>query len=93
MLQERNEVDSPEELSQLQDQLYKIEARLTSKAEHIKIKTQSKRHQHKHPATHRISSSVTILADGEVDIIDTVKPNQSSCPTRPTNFTFVTCVK
>ena len=37
MLQEKNRVDSPEELSQLQDELYKIEARLTSKAEHIQI--------------------------------------------------------
>ena len=44
MLQERNEVDSPEELWQLQDKLYKIEA---SKAKHIEIKTHSKRHQHK----------------------------------------------
>jgi len=81
VLQERTGVDSPEELSQLQDELYKIEARLTSKAEHIKIiKAQSK---HKHAATHRRSSSVTIPADGEVEIITTVKSKQSSCPTIP----------
>ncbi|XP_065908544.1 centrosomal protein of 57 kDa-like [Dysidea avara] len=84
VLQERSGVDSPEELSQLQDELYKIEARLTSKVEHIKIiKAQSKCHQHKRPATHRRSSSVTIPADGEVEIITTVKPKQSSCPTTP----------
>jgi len=84
VLQERTGVGSPEELSQLQDELYKIEARLTSKAEHIKIiKAQSKQHQYKRTATHRRSSSVTIPADGEVEIITTVKPKQSSCPTTP----------
>jgi len=49
VLQERSAVDSPDELTQLQDELCKIEARLTNKAEHIKIiKTQSKKHQCKH---------------------------------------------
>ena len=81
MLQERSGVDSPNGLSQLQDELYKIEARLTSKVEHIKV--QSKHHQHKHPAIHCRSSSVAIPADGEVEIITTGKPKQFSCLTTP----------
>ena len=65
-------MDSPEELSLLQDELYKIEAKLTSKAKHIKIiRAKSKHHQHKRLATHRRTSSVTIPADGEVEIITT----------------------
>ena len=43
VLQERSTVDSSDELTQLQGELSKIEAKLTNKAEHIKIiKTQSK---------------------------------------------------
>ena len=84
MLQERSTVDSSDELAQLQDELCKIEARLTNKAEHIKIiKTQSKNHQRKRSTMRKRSSSVTIPPDGEVEIVTTVKPKESSSPHTP----------
>ena len=86
MLQERSAVDSSDELTQLQDdhELCKIEAGLTNKAEHIKIiKTQLKKHQRKRSSVHKRSSSVTIPPDGEVKIVTTVKPKESSSPHTP----------
>ena len=84
VLQERSAVDSSDELTQLQDELCKIEARLTNKAEHIKIiKTQSKKHQRKRSSMHKRSSSVTIPPDGEVEIVTTVKPKESLSPHTP----------
>ena len=81
MLQERSTVDSSDELTQLQDELCKIEARLTNKAEHIKIiKTQSKNHKRKHCTSHKRSSSVTIPPDGQVEIVTTVKPSSPHTP-------------
>ena len=66
-------------MTQLQDELHKIETRLTNKAEHIKIiKTQSKNQQRKRSAMHQRASSVTIPRDGEVEIVTTVKPKESS---------------
>ena len=80
VLQERSTVDSSDELTQLQDELSKIEAKLTNKAEHIKIiKTQSKT-KRKHSTMHKRSSSVTIPPDGEVEIVTTVKPSSPHTP-------------
>ena len=81
VLQERSTVDSCDELTQLQDELSKIEAKLTNKAEHIKIiKTQSKNHKRKHSTMCKRSSSVTIPPDGEVEIVTTVKPSSPHTP-------------
>ena len=84
MLQERSTVDNSDEVTQLQDELSKIETKLTNKAEHIKIiKTQSKNHKRKHSTMYKRSSSVTIPPDGEVEIVTTVKPKESSSPHTP----------
>ena len=75
VLQERSTVDSSDELTQLQDELSKIEAKLTNKAEHIKIiKTQSKT-KRKHSTMCKRSSSVTIPPDGEVEIVKLSSPH------------------
>ena len=80
VLQERSTVDSSDELTQLQDELSKIETILTNKAEHIKIiKTQSKT-KRKHCTMRKRSSSVTIPPDGEVEIVTTVKPSSPHTP-------------
>ena len=80
VLQERSTVDSSDELTQLQDELSKIETKLTNKAEHIKIiKTQSKT-KRKHSTMRKRSSSVTIPPDGEVEIVTTVKPSSPHTP-------------
>ena len=84
VLQERNTVDNSDEVTQLQDELSKIETKLTNKAEHIKIiKTQSKNHKRKHSTMCKRSSSVIIPPDGEVEIVTTVKPKESSSPHTP----------
>ena len=84
VLQERSTVDNSDEVTQLQDELSKIETKLINKAEHIKIiKTQSKNHKRKHSTMCKRSSSVTIPPDGEVEIVTTVKPKESSSPHTP----------
>ena len=93
-LQERSTVDSSDELTQLQDELCKIEARLTNKVEHINIiKTQSKNHQRKHSTMRRRNSSVTISPDGEVEIVTTMKPKESSPHTPKVNHKLLYNIK
>ena len=78
VLQERSTVDNSDEVTQLQDELSKIETKLTNKV--WIIKTQSKNHKRKHSTMRKRSSSVTIPPDGEVEVVTTVKPKKTSSP-------------